>query len=202
VRWGASRCARLGCGGSRSRSLTGWRVGQSMAEPMLFEPDPVPEAPLRYLAESAMVRMLEERHTRVSMGAHRWAFADHVPNQPWGAVRICDFLAVDCYGTYGAEQNPAHGFEIKASRADWLTELRSPDKAEAFKRYCNRWWLVVSDRRIVRDGELPEGWGLLAVAGSTLRAVKPAPRLSAEAWPRPLVASFARAVAKSARRSA
>lgn len=130
--------------------------------------------------------------------------ADHVEDrcgaEHWGA-RTCDYLAIDCWGNTGPVEgrNPVHGFEIKSSRGDWLAELRDPTKAEAFKRYCDRWWLVVSDRRIVRDGELPEGWGLLAATGLVLRCVRPAPVLEPEPWPRSLVASFARAVAKTAR---
>jgi hypothetical protein len=170
-----------------------------------LEIDEPPEVPVRYLPESEMVAMLRARHGKTGQGAaRRWVIADHVEDRcgadHW-AARICDFLAIDCWGNVGPveRRNPVHGFEIKSSRADWLTELRDPAKAEAFKRYCDHWWLVVSDRRIVRDGELPDGWGLLAVAGTVLRCVKPAPLLPAELWPRPLVASFARAVAKSAR---
>jgi hypothetical protein len=175
-----------------------------MAEPMLFEPDPVPDAPLRYLPEAAMVEMLRRRHTKVSMGAHRYTYADHVPAQPWGAARICDFLVIDCYGNFSPmdDRHPVSGFEIKSSRSDWLTELRDATKAEAFKRYCDRWWLAVSDRRIVHDGELPNGWGLLAVHGGQLRCIVKAPKLAAEPWPRPLIASFTRAVARSARSEA
>lgn len=158
----------------------------------------VAEPPIRYAPESLMVNMLAARYTRISMGAHRYAYADHVGDKPGYPQRICDFIAIDCYQNLGAERNPIHGHEIKASRGDWLTELRNPDKAEAFKRYCDRWWLVVSDRRIVRDGELPEDWGLLVIAGDKLRTVKRAPKLTPEPMPRPLLASLMRAVAKTA----
>lgn len=152
--------------------------------------------PIRYLPEVAIVRMLEARHSQMSYGARRYAVADHVPLVSLGAARICDFLAIDCW--QGRDIYPLHGFEIKSSRADWLTELRAPDKAEAFKRYCHRWWLVVSDARIVRDGELPEGWGLLAVAGDRLRQVKAAPKLHPEPMPWPTMVALTRAVARSA----
>lgn len=51
--------------------------------------------------------------------------------------------------------------ELKVSRADWLKELKEPKKAEAWWPYCNIFWLVVPHEGIVRDGELPKGWGLM-----------------------------------------
>lgn len=51
--------------------------------------------------------------------------------------------------------------ELKVSRADWLRELKEPKKAEAWWPYCHHFWLVVPHEGIVRDGELPKGWGLM-----------------------------------------
>jgi hypothetical protein len=51
--------------------------------------------------------------------------------------------------------------ELKISRGDWLKELREPKKAEAWWPYCHRFWLVVPHEGIVKDGELPDGWGLM-----------------------------------------
>lgn len=45
------------------------------------------------------------------------------------------------------------GHEVKVSRADWLHELKQPEKAEAWKRFCHEWYLVVSDAAIVREGD-------------------------------------------------
>lgn len=168
-----------------------------MSTETLFEP------PISYLSEAAVIAMLVRKYTIVDTRRpsrpHRYAVAEHVPSQPFGAARICDFMALDCQQMYGPHPHPVHGFEIKASRADWRNELRQPDKAEAFKPYCDHWWLVVTDRRIVRDGELPDDWGLLTVAGSLLRVVKRAPRLTPQPWPKPLLAAFTRAVARTAR---
>lgn len=154
----------------------------------------------RYLPESTIVDMLIRRYTVVDTTRpsrpHRYALADHVPIKPFGGHRICDFMALDCQ-----LDHPLHGFEIKASRADWLAELRDPAKAESFKRHCSYWWLVVSDQRLVQEGELPADWGLLVVAGDRLRQVKPAPKLQAESMPWPMVVAFTRAVARTARRA-
>lgn len=51
--------------------------------------------------------------------------------------------------------------ELKVSRADWLKELKEPKKAEAWWPYCHHFWLVVPREGIVKDGELPKGWGLM-----------------------------------------
>lgn len=75
--------------------------------------------------------------------------------------------------------------------------MADPSKAEAFRRYCDRWWLVVSDRAIVKPGELPTGWGLLALSGGTLRAVKGAPRLTPEPLSVTFRAALMRGVAKT-----
>ena len=84
------------------------------------------------------------------------------------SLRTADALAMSLWPSRGLELN---GFEIKVSRSDWLKELNTAAKAEAFHPYCDRWWLVVGDRAIVRDGELPRGWGLLAPRGDALTIV-------------------------------
>jgi hypothetical protein len=89
---------------------------------------------------------------------------------------------------------------VKVSRSDWLTELRDPEKAEAFRPYMHYWWLVVSDASIVRDGELPEGWGLIVKSGSVLRAKVKAPRLDPMPMPIDLTICLMAAASKTAHR--
>lgn len=69
------------------------------------------------------------------------------------------------------------GFEIKASRADWLNELKNPEKSDAVGKYCDYWYLVVGDKKIVQDGELPLGWGLISPRGEGLAVVKEAEKI-------------------------
>ena len=76
------------------------------------------------------------------------------------ARRVCDFMAQDLWTT--GDPSPCTATRSGSPRSDWLRELRDPAKAEEFRRYCDRWWLVVSDCAIVKPGELPTGWGLLA----------------------------------------
>ena len=86
-----------------------------------------------------------------------------------------------------------HGFEIKVSRSDWLRELKSPAKADKMFRYFDRWWLAVADKDIVRNGELPETWGLLVMD----KIVKTAPELEAAPMTREFLAAIMRRVGEN-----
>lgn len=133
--------------------------------------------------------------------------AEHVPiGLGWERTRICDFMAVDMHRAssgpnvrhtspdYWSIRAPIfHGHEVKVSRSDWLAELRDPSKAETFRRHMHFWWLVVSDKAIVRD-DLPDGWGLMVKSGTKLRAlVKPTPNLNPEPMPTGLIGAIIRA---------
>ena len=157
------------------------------------------------VTERDMLDRLALRYTSVREGtiADRWVRAEQVRNMLNGyqSARSADFIAADKwpgipYGTALA----FHGHEVKVSRADWLTELRDPDKAESFKRYMHHWWLVVSDAAIVKPGELPDGWGLMVKSGATLRAKVPAPRLNPEPMPPDFVICLMAAAARTAHR--
>lgn len=159
--------------------------------------EPPEPAPMQRWTERRMLDLLVQRYTRLTLGAHRYAFGEHVGDQPAFPHRIADFVAVDCWK--GSYQFPIHGHEVKVSRSDWLAELKQPVKAEAFRPYCDFWWLVVANAAIVRD-DLPAGWGLLVVAGNQLRQAVAAKRNARQPMPRPMSVSLMRAVAKTARR--
>jgi hypothetical protein len=168
-----------------------------MSEPLFDFVETAPDRPAPERAtERTMLDLLAQRYTRISMNAHRYAFAEHVADRTSWAGRIADFVAVDCY-----QGNEIHGHEVKVSRSDWLAELRDPDKAEAWRPYVHRWWLVVADRSIVRDGELPDGWGLLVRQGARLAAAVRAPKLTPQPMPPSMIAALLRATAKTAARS-
>jgi hypothetical protein len=59
------------------------------------------------------------------------------------------------------------GHELKVSRSDWLHELDQADKAETWWKYCHRWWVVVPDFTVVKEEELPDGWGLMVPSSRT-----------------------------------
>lgn len=155
-------------------------------------------------------RRLSWRSTNVRYGKFngngiRYTRAEHVKvASGFNARRICDYMAMDLWTGYGALAGPKlHGHEVKVSRSDWLTELRDPEKAEAFRRYCDFWWLVVSDKGIVKPGELPAGWGLMVAHGRSVRVVTPAPlNKTVEEMTRQIQATFSRAVTKASLRLA
>ncbi len=82
------------------------------------------------------------------------------------------------------------GHEIKVSRSDVIAEVRDPHKADAWMRYCNRWWLVVSDASLIDGLDIPEKWGVMAppTRGRFMTIITKAPTLHpepsilAEAW--------------------
>lgn len=83
-----------------------------------------------------------------------------------GTGGTCDAIYVGFTSTSG---RVLVGHELKISRADWVKELNSPGKADGWADECHQWYLVVSDPAIVRDGELPAGWGLMAPGRSKTR---------------------------------
>lgn len=123
-----------------------------------------------------------------------WAVFDEVRNST-GHVkkpRHIDVLAMSLYPSRGIE---LHGVEIKVSRSDWIRERDDPEKAEAIASYCDRFWLAAGDASIVKDGELPAGWGLLLLKGEKLFTVKGAPELAAKPLDRHFVAAILRCAA-------
>lgn len=106
-----------------------------------------------------------------------------VASSTGGANNIADVMAI---GAWHSSGNEVEGFEVKVSRADWLNEVKNPEKCISSKRYCHRWWLVIADPTMVKDDELPDDWGMMAVVGGRLKVIKKAPRLA----PAPLSVDF------------
>ena len=180
----------------------------------LFE---IPETPSKF-TERDMLDYLHQRYSQVNPGnGPRYACAEHVKNAAgFYAQRCADFIAIDCWPGGDSSGIELHGHEVKVSRSDWLHELKDPSKADAFKRYMDRWWLVVPDAKIVKPDELPDGWGLLTLSkftvpgwgkhptrtGFKLRAKTQAQRLTPEPLPREMLATLMRSTAKTAKRRA
>lgn len=103
-----------------------------------------------------------------------WVFLPQVRSSTGSADRIADGMAFNMYRSTGYE---IIGFEIKVSRSDWLSELKSMSKSNEIMSYCDKWFLVVSDAKIVQDGELPKNWGLLVLKdGKLSQKVRPTPQ--------------------------
>lgn len=103
--------------------------------------------------------------------------------------RYADMLAMAMWPSLGLE---IIGFEIKTSRADWLREIADDKKAVAVSQFCDRWYLVTHDASIVKRGELPVGWGIIEVKGSSVMEVVKAPKLDAAPITREFLASLLR----------
>jgi hypothetical protein len=148
--------------------------------------------------ERDMLDLLLARYNTERQGtiADRWVRAEHVRStqSSYEFTSIADFIAIDKYRSSQA----MHGHEVKVSRSDWLTELRDPTKAERIKRYCNFWWLVVSDASIVKPSELPEDWGLMVKTGNGLRTKIKAPELDTEPLTLDFIAGLTSAVQRTA----
>jgi hypothetical protein len=84
-------------------------------------------------------------------------------------TRRADLVHIGLWSSRGAGRIDV--CEVKASRADWLRELKQPAKAEAWWPHSSTYSLVVPHESLVRDGELPPGWGLM-VPGSRSRRFK------------------------------
>lgn len=104
-----------------------------------------------------------------------YAFITRVRNQTGYGVkelRTADAIAMSLWPSRGLG---IQGFEIKVSRADWLKELSDPAKADEMQQFCNYWWLVVHDAKIVNLSELPHTWGLIVAGKNGNKVVKDAP---------------------------
>jgi hypothetical protein len=71
--------------------------------------------------------------------------------------RRLDCLALNIYPSNGFLRI---GFEVKTNRADWLRELRDPEKSAPARRWVHDFY-VVAPIGLVPLKELPIGWGLL-----------------------------------------
>lgn len=131
------------------------------------------------MGETATLLALLQRHyIKPSQPLPGGVFLHEVGgNGSWGASGRADALYI---GFTSSSGRILIGHELKISRADWLNELNKPGKADQWADQCHAWYLVVNDPAIVKDGELPPGWGLMSPGRSKTRmtihtaaAVKP-----------------------------
>lgn len=133
-----------------------------------------------------LMTMLRERYPKDA-----YAFFTEVPDGTGGNCRRhCDALVMSLWPSRGLTLT---GFELKVSRGDWIKELKQPAKADSIARYCDFWYLVVSDEKIVQRGELPATWGLMMPVGGKLKVKTEATKLEAEPISRKFIAGLFRA---------
>lgn len=138
-----------------------------------------------------------ERALRERFSTPAWAFLAQVRNGTGydrARARTADALAMSLWPSRGLE---LHGIEIKVDRQDVRRELNDPAKAEEFIRFCDRWWLAVSDEELVQPGELPPTWGLLVMQGGKMTCKVEAPPLEAKPLDRLQFAAILRCVAEA-----
>jgi hypothetical protein len=155
--------------------------------------------------EASMIELLHARYGTRGGNGPRYVGMAHVRSDAgFDAKRTADFMALDLWPSKGLV---LHGHEVKISRSDWLNELKDPEKAGAFIPHVDYWWLVIADQAMVKAGELPDGWGMMAPGSDgALRVVKQAPRLRVTPLPpgvtpalhRGLVVAMLRSASKAA----
>lgn len=153
------------------------------------------------MTEGEVIERLRSRYAGVSGNGPKWAFVPQVRNgAAWGGehgvggLRTCDAMALALWPSMGLE---LHGHEVKCSRGDWLRELKDPDKADAFRRYCDRWWLVTPPGVVRGPDEIPPGWGVLVVRDARVNVAFSAPTLSPEPLPRGILVALVRAAIRN-----
>jgi hypothetical protein len=189
----------------RTDGLTNALQDQSKSSPVPNTPTPV-DKPAK-VTERNMLDALRRRYTTEYGNGDRWIRAEHVRNgtgfygydtlsgRCTGALRTADFVALD---GWESKKHVIHGHEVKVSRSDWFTELKDPEKAEAFRPYCDYWWLVTSSPLVAKVEELPAGWGLITMTTSgALRMVKQARKIERKPMPWPMMVGLARAIQKT-----
>lgn len=122
-------------------------------------------------------KLLSHYNTSEDATTNKYIAVTQVRSNGTYAESTADAIVIGNWPSSGYE---IEGFEVKVSRSDWLNELKDPQKSERIKVYCHRWWLVIADASFVKDGELPEDWGMIAPSGSGLKVVKKAPQLTPE----------------------
>ncbi len=145
-------------------------------------PGPKSRAPKPSLRGEAG-RVLEGLKSRYSR-EEGWGLVANVSSGDVDELRYADAVAVALSPMEGPR---LHGFEIKVSRADWVREMRSPEKSAPIRAYCAAWWIVVPfpAKRIILSTslELPEDVGLLEVDhGRALPLVHPVERAVEVPW--------------------
>jgi hypothetical protein len=108
--------------------------------------------------------------------------------------RYADAVCLDLYPSKGLFLS---GFEFKTSRQDLMNDLQNPSKHLEIAQHCNYWWLAIGDQKIIKEGELPESWGLMVPRGKNLIIRKQAPFREVEAMPISFVASLLRSALRS-----
>jgi hypothetical protein len=125
----------------------------------------------------AIMVALRERYC-----APEFAFFEEVGDSGSSSGVYADGVALNMWYSRGYAIT---GFEVKASRSDWLRELKQPEKSEPILTKCDYWYLVAPDEAYQID-EVPSSWGILSFKEGKLREKRKAPKLE----PKPITRAF------------
>jgi len=137
---------------------------------------------------SSMIRAaLEKRYA-----APEWCLMHEVANGTgYASKRYADCIAMNLFPSRGLA---IHGLEIKVSRSDLISELRTPQKADEIAQFCD-FWYVVTPKGMADTIDLPMTWGLIEYLDSGLLREKKKPgKLEAKPLNRTFVAALARRI--------
>jgi hypothetical protein len=120
-----------------------------------------------------------------------WAFFTEVVMLGWDSCPRVDAIAVGGWRKSGYR---VIAYEVKCTRSDWLRELKDPAKRELAEEVADECWFATAPG-VIKDGEVPDGWGHLEVVSTgTRRIVKAAPQRRKDSRPAWFVASMARVI--------
>lgn len=127
--------------------------------------------------------MIEKRY-----GGAGWIVLRELGNGTgYNVKRHADAVAIGIWPSHGYS---IEGLEVKRTRSDVQKELDDPSKADAVGKYCDFWWLVVADLKIIDGLAIPETWGILHPRSQVLRVHRKAPRRK----PDPINRAFSAAI--------
>jgi hypothetical protein len=135
----------------------------------------------------SIVRLIQRRHE----GPGWQVFTELANGTGARARRRADAVAMGMWPSRGYE---IHGYECKISRGDVRKELQDVSKMDAVGKYCDFWWLAVSDLSILDGLIVPARWGVLTPRDRVLRVVRQATKTKAVPVDRPFVAAMLRSV--------
>ncbi len=117
-----------------------------------------------------------------------FAFFEEVGDAGSRSNVYADGVAINMWASRGYAIS---GFEVKASRSDWLRELKQPAKAEPIITRCDHFYLVAPDE-VYQADEVPVSWGILSFKDGKLREKRKAPVLDAKPVTKAFVAQMFR----------
>lgn len=92
-----------------------------------------------------------------------------------GRNRSLDFMILGLWPSRGIHLT---GIEVKTWRADFLKELKNPEKQELHFKYCDFFYLLTDEEGVAKPEEIPSTWGWIHIdMKGKLKIMKEAPKL-------------------------